>query len=307
MTAPGVAAPPLTRPLVTARAPSARRKALRQWWRFKVIAGGLILLGLILVGLIGPFVTPFDPNRQALNESLVAPQWFAGPHLLGTDNLGRDIFSRLISGARVSLLVACSVVLISGVVGFTLGVISGFYGGRVDFLIQKVVEVAWAFPSLLLAIAILAFLGQSLSNLVLAIVARRWLQYCRLVRAESLSLRERDFVTAARVLGAAGPRIMRIHLLPNLIPTTLVLASYSMASSLIAESSLSFLGLGVPPSIPTWGTMLADGRSYVTAAPWLSVFPGLCIFVVVLGINLLGDGLRDVLDPRMRKAASDLA
>jgi peptide/nickel transport system permease protein len=301
------ASPALARPGVAVRGQARSRARLRQWWRFKLIAGGLILLGLIVVGVIGPFVTPYDPNRQALNESLVAPQWFGGPHLLGTDNLGRDIFSRLISGARVSLLVACSVVLISGAVGFLLGVISGFYGGRVDFLIQKVVEVAWAFPSLLLAIAILAFLGQSLTNLVLAIVARRWLQYCRLVRAECLSLRERDFVTAARVLGAPGPRIMRIHLLPNLIPTSLVLASYSMASSLIAESSLSFLGLGVPPSIPTWGTMLADGRSYVTAAPWLSVFPGLCIFVVVLGINLLGDGLRDVLDPRMRKAASDLA
>jgi peptide/nickel transport system permease protein len=301
------ASPALARPGVAVRSHARSRALLRQWWRFKLIAGGLILLGLIVVGVIGPFVTPYDPNRQALNESLVAPQWFSGPHLLGTDNLGRDIFSRLISGARVSLLVACSVVVISGAVGFLLGVISGFYGGRVDFVIQKAVEVAWAFPSLLLAIAILAFLGQSLANLVLAIVARRWLQYCRLVRAECLSLRERDFVTAARVLGAPGPRIMRIHLLPNLIPTSLVLASYSMASSLIAESSLSFLGLGVPPAIPTWGTMLADGRSYVTSAPWLSVFPGLCIFVVVLGINLLGDGLRDVLDPRMRKAASDLA
>jgi peptide/nickel transport system permease protein len=306
MTAPGVAAPPLTAPLVVSRTRSARRTALSQWWRFKLIAGGAILLGLIVVGLIGPFVTPFDPNRQSLNESLVAPQWFGGAHLLGTDNLGRDIFSRLISGARVSLLVACSVVLISGVVGFSLGAISGFYGGRLDFLIQKAVEVAWAFPSLLLAIAILAFLGQSLNNLVLAIVARRWIQYCRLVRAECLSLRQRDFVTAARVLGAPGPRIMRVHLLPNLMPTSLVLASYVMAGSLIAESSLSFLGLGVPPAIPTWGTMLADGRSYVTAAPWLSVFPGLCIFVVVLGINLLGDGLRDVLDPRMRKAVTRL-
>jgi peptide/nickel transport system permease protein len=301
------ASPALATPAVALRSKARERARLRQWWRFKLIAGGLILLCLIVVGLFGSVVTPFDPNRQALNESLVAPQWFGGSHVLGTDNLGRDILSRLISGARVSLLVACSVVLISGAVGFLLGVISGFYGGRLDFLIQKVVEVAWAFPSLLLAIAILAFLGQSLGNLILAIVARRWIQYCRLVRAECLSLRERDFVTAARVLGAAGPRIMRVHLLPNLIPTSLVLASYSMASSLIAESSLSFLGLGVPPAIPTWGTMLADGRSYVTSAPWLSVFPGLCIFVVVLGINLLGDGLRDVLDPRMRKAASDLA
>jgi peptide/nickel transport system permease protein len=303
-TSPAAAAQPL--PGHRVRGASRLPASLRQWWRFKILAGGVILLGLILVGLLGPLAAPFDPNRQSLNESLVGPQWFGGPHALGTDNLGRDIFSRLISGARISLLVACSVVLVAGGVGFVLGAASGYCGGRVDFVIQKAVEVAWAFPSLLLAIAILAFLGQSLTNLILALVARRWIQYCRLIRAECMALRQRDFITAARVLGASGPRIIRVHLLPNLIPTSVVMASYVMALSLIAESSLSFLGLGVPPIIPTWGSMLAEGRSYVTAAPWLSIFPGLCIFVVVLGINLLGDGLRDVLDPRMRKIAIDL-
>ena len=272
--------------------------------RAKIWLGGVIVLGLILVGIFGPSVAPFDPNQLSLGESLKAPQWFGGPHFLGTDNLGRDIFSRLLHGARVSLLVAISVVVISGFVGVTLGSVSGFYGGRVDFLIQKVVEVVWAFPSLLLAIAIIAFLGQALPNLIIALVAQRWIQYCRVVRSESLSLRQRDFVTAARVLGAGGPRIIRRHLFPNLVPSTLVIATFAMASSIISEASLSFLGLGVPPDIPTWGTMLSDGRSYVTSAPWLSIFPGLAIFVVVLGINLLGDGLRDVLDPRMKKAAA---
>ncbi len=271
-----------------------------------MLIGGAIVLTLVLVGLFGPSTAPYDPNQLNLLESLKAPQWLGGAHFLGTDNLGRDVFSRLIHGARVSLLVAVSVVVISGLVGVTLGAVSGYYGGRIDFFIQKGVEVIWAFPSLLLAIAIMAFLGQGLPNLIIALVAQRWIQYCRVVRSESLSLRSRDFVTAARVLGAGGPRIISRHLLPNLVPSAVVIATFAMATSIISEASLSFLGLGVPPVIPTWGTMLADGRSYVTSAPWLSIFPGLAIFVVVLGINLLGDGLRDVLDPRMRKAAAEL-
>src|SRR6266508_3330693 len=210
----------------------------------------------------------------------------------------RDILSRLMFGARVSLLVAFTVVIVSGAVGIGLGAVSGYFGGKVDFLIQKFVEVIWAFPSLLLAIAILAFLGQGLLNLILALVAQRWIQYCRVVRGESLSLRHREFVTAAKVLGAGDGRVIVRHVLPNLIPSSLVIGTFAMATAIISEASLSFLGLGVPTNIPTWGTMLADGRNYISTAPWLSIFPGVAIFLVVLGINLLGDGLRDVLDPR---------
>src|SRR5215213_7274215 len=279
---------------------------VRPWMRTKIYVGGAIVLLLVLLGLFGPAIAPYDPNALQLRDATRAPQWFGGAHFFGTDNLGRDILSRLLYGARVSLIIAFTVVIISGFVGISLGAISGFFGGLVDFLIQKFVEVVWAFPSLLLAIAILAYLGQGLQNLILALVAQRWIQYCRVVRGESLSLRRREFVTAAEVVGAGHARIILRHIVPNIVPSALVIGTFSMATAIIAEASLSFLGLGVPPDVPTWGTMLGDGRNYISTAPWLTIFPGAAIFIVVLGINLLGDGLRDVLDPRRKKAAADL-
>ncbi len=279
---------------------------LRPWMRAKVYAGGLIVLVFIVVGMVGPMVAPYDPNKQQLDLMLQVPQWFGGDHFLGTDNLGRDILSRIVYGARISLLVAFAVVFISGFVGVGLGAVSGFFGGEVDFSIQKLVEVIWAFPPLLLAITIVAFLGQELHNLILALVAQRWIPYCRVARGQSLSLRARDFVSAARSLGASNSRIILHHILPNLVQASLVIGTFAMASAIISEASLSFLGLGVPPEIPTWGTMLADGRIYVSTAWWLALFPGLCIFVTVLGINLLGDALRDILDPRLKRAGSGI-
>lgn len=274
--------------------------------RMKVFVGGLIVLILVVVGTVGPWVAPHNPNAQQLRAALQAPQWFGGAHFLGTDNLGRDVLSRVIYGARVSLLVAFAVVVISGFVGVALGAISGYFGGRIDFTIQKLVEVMWAFPPLLLAITILAFLGQGLFNLILALVAQRWIQYCRVVRGQALSLRERDFVTATRALGASDKMIIWRHILPNLMQISLVIGTFAMASAIIAEASLSFLGLGVPPEIPTWGTMLSDGRIYISTAWWLALFPGLCIFVTVLGINLLGDAIRDLLDPRLKRVGAGL-
>ena len=279
-----------------------KERSWPEWAQPKLIAGGLIVCILIVVGVLSPWLAPYDPGKQALEAALKAPQWFDGSHFLGTDNLGRDILSRIIYGARVSLLVAFAVVLISGLVGVTLGAISGYFGGKIDFAIQKLVEVVWAFPALLLAITILAFLGQGLFNLILALVAQRWIQYCRVVRGQALSLRGRDFVTATRALGASNQRIIGRHILPNLIQISLVIGTFSMASAIISEASLSFLGLGVPPEIPTWGTMLADSRSYISTAWWLALFPGLCIFLTVLGINLLGDAIRDLLDPRLKRA-----
>ena len=273
---------------------------VRPWMRTKIYLGGMIVVSLVLLGIMGPYLAPFDPNEQQLRETLRPPEWFVGSHFLGTDNLGRDILSRLMHGARVSLIVGFAVILISGVIGVTLGATSGYFGGKIDFLVQKVVEVFWAFPDLLIAIAILAFLGQSLPNLIIAFVARRWIQYNRIVRGETLSLREREYVIAARALGARDRRIILHHVLPNLIPSIVVIGTFAMAQAIILESALSFLGLGVPPSIPTWGTMLADGRSYMSTAGWLTIFPGLAIFTTVMGVNLLGDGLRDVLDPRMK-------
>ena len=267
----------------------------------KAFSGGTIVLIFILMGLFGPALAPHDPNKQELTAMMKAPQGLHSAHVLGTDNLGRDILSRIISGSRVSLLIAFAVVFVSGVIGITLGAISGYFGGKIDFLIQKLVEVVWAFPPLLLGITIMAFLGQGLFNLILALVAQRWIPYCRVVRGQTLSLRSRDFITAAQCLGAGNRRIITRHIVPNLIQTSLVIGTFAMASSIIAEASLSFLGVGVPPEIPTWGTMLADARIYISTAWWLPLFPGLCIFITVLGINLLGDALRDLLDPRLKR------
>jgi peptide/nickel transport system permease protein len=272
----------------------------------KAFTGGVIVLAFIMIGILGPWFAPHDPNKQELTAMLKAPQGIGSAHLLGTDNLGRDILSRVIHGSRVSLLIAFAVVFVSGFIGITLGAISGYFGGKVDFLIQKLVEVIWAFPPLLLGITIMAFLGQGLFNLILALVAQRWIPYCRIVRGQTLSLRSRDFVTAARCLGAGNRQIITRHIIPNLIQTSLVVGTFAMASSIIAEASLSFLGVGVPPEIPTWGTMLADARIYISTAWWLPLFPGLCIFVTVLGINLLGDALRDLLDPRLKRTASGI-
>ena len=272
----------------------------------KAFTGGAIVLIFIMVGLLGPGLAPADPNKQQLTAMLKAPEGIGSAHALGTDNLGRDILSRVIHGSRVSLLVAFAVVFVSGFVGITLGAISGYFGGKVDFIIQKLVEVVWAFPPLLLGITIMAFLGQGLFNLILALVAQRWIPYCRVVRGQTLSLRSRDFVTAAQCLGASNRQIITRHILPNLIQTSLVIGTFAMASSIIAEASLSFLGVGVPPEIPTWGTMLADARIYISTAWWRPLFPGLCIFITVLGINLLGDALRDLLDPRLKRGGAGI-
>lgn len=272
----------------------------------KAFTGGVIVLVFIVIGIIGPSIAPFDPNKQELTAMMKAPAGIGAAHSLGTDNLGRDILSRVIYGSRVSLLVAFAVVFVSGFIGIALGAISGYFGGKVDFVIQKLVEVVWAFPPLLLGITIMAFLGQGLFNLILALVAQRWIPYCRVVRGQTLSLRNRDFVTAAQCLGASNRQIITRHIIPNLIQTSLVIGTFAMASSIIAEASLSFLGVGVPPEIPTWGTMLADARIYISTAWWLPLFPGLCIFVTVLGINLLGDALRDILDPRLKRSGAKI-
>src|SRR5438445_2851917 len=268
----------------------------------KAFPGGLIVLTFIAVGIFGPALAPHDPNKQELTAMVKAPQGIGTANVLGTANLGRDMLSRVVHGARVSLIVAFAVVLVSGLIGITLGAVSGYFGGKIDFLIQKLVEVIWAFPPLLLGITIMAFLGQSLFNLILALVAQRWIPYCRVVRGQTLSLRQREFVVAAQCLGASRRQIITRHIIPNLIQTSLVIGTFAMASAIITEASLSFLGVGVPPEIPTWGTMLADARIYISTAWWLPLFPGLCMFMTVLGINLLCDALRDILDPRLTRA-----
>jgi peptide/nickel transport system permease protein len=256
-------------------------------------------LGLVLaLALFGGWITPYDGNAQDLMEALDPPALGAGAHLLGTDQLGRDIFARMVSGARISLLIATSVVLISGVVGTLLGALSGYWGGVRDVAVQKLVETFWAFPPILLALTIMAFFGQTLTNIVFAIAVQRWIPYCRIARAQSLVLSTKDFVAASEIMGGHTTWIIRRHILPNLLSQAIVIATFSMATSILAEASLSFLGLGVPPSMASWGGMLAEGRSYIVEAWWIAVFPGLGIVFTVLGLNLVGDWLRDLLDPK---------
>jgi peptide/nickel transport system permease protein len=277
------------------------RKRARPFLKPKIVFGGSIVLVLLFMGAFAPLISPFNPNTQDLNIVLRAPQWLSGPYVLGTDQLGRDVLSRIFYGARISLIIGLGVAVLSGVIGITLGAVSGFYAGKIDLLIQKAVEVMWAFPPLLFAIALIAFLGQSLHILVIALVLQRWIPFCRVARAQALSLRSRDFVDAARALGATNGRILRKNIVPNLIQTSIVIGTFAMATAIISEASLSFLGLGVPRHIPTWGSMLADARAHISTSWWLPLFPGLFILTTVLGINLLGDGLRDVLDPRLSR------
>lgn len=277
------------------------QRALRPWLRPKASFSIVILSILVFCGLLAPWVAPFDPLEQDLSIAMTGPSLTSG-NLFGTDHVGRDVLSRIIYGARVSLVIAISVVSISGVFGLVLGIVSGYFGKTIDFIIQKFVEVVWAFPPLLLAISVVAFLGQSLTILIIALAMQRWIPYCRVARANALTIKEREYVVAARSIGASHTRIIFRHILPNLIQSTLVIGTFAMAAAIIAEASLSFLGLGVPPEVPTWGGMLADGRAYVSTAWWIAVFPGLAIFVTVLSINLLGDVLRDNLDPRLRRS-----
>lgn len=271
---------------------------------FKVMVGGIILAGLVICGLAAPLLAPFDPQEQRLESRLQAPAWLGGraqANLLGTDNLGRDILSRIVYGSRISLLVGATTVVLAGLVGCFLGAVAGYFGKRVDEVVGKITELFLAFPFLLLAIALMAFLGQGVINIIIALMVSRWVQYCRVVRGEVLSLKERDFVTAAKALGAGDYYVLLRHVMPNTFASVTVVATFAMAVVIISEASLSFLGLGVPAHIPTWGSMLSEGRSYMNRAPWLTIFPGMAIFVTVFGINLLGDGLRDILDPKLRR------
>lgn len=269
--------------------------------------GGLVGLGVIsvvvLLAAAAPLATPHSPAALNIANRLVPPAWSPGGstrHLLGTDHLGRDVLSRLAYGARVSLLVGLSAVAISGVVGVLLGLIAGYYRGWLDDAVMRLADFELAFPFILLAIAVLAVLGPGLEKVILVLGLTGWAQYCRLTRAQVLGLRETEFVEAARTIGASTTRILARHVLPNALAPVIVIASFSVASVIIAEASLSFLGLGIPPAVPSWGGMLSEGRAYIERAWWLVTFPGLALMLTVLSINVLGDALRDALDPRLR-------
>jgi peptide/nickel transport system permease protein len=263
-----------------------------------MIRVGIIIVVLaVLAATLGPVLTPYDPSAQTLAERLGPP---SAAHPFGLDELGRDILSRLLSGARISLLVGLAVVSVSSLIGMTLGSIAGYFGGGIDDLISRVIDILMAFPGILLAIALVAVLGPSLTNVVLALSVIGWVGYARLVRGQALRAREFEYVQAARALGAGPARIVARHVLPTAFPAVIVQATLGMAGAIIAEASLSFLGLGVQPPTPSWGTMLDAGRSHLFDAPHLTVFPGLAIATLVLGFNFLGDGLRDRIDPKAK-------
>ena len=267
------------------------------------VAGAVILLLVIAVAVAAPYVAPHDPARQSLIRRFTPPLWIQGgssAYPLGTDQVGRDILSRIIYGARISLLVGIAAVAVSLVVGVTLGLLSGFLRGRVDAVIMTVVDVTLSFPQLLLALAFVAALGPSLLTIIVVLGLTGWERYTRVVRAEVLALREKDFVEAARAIGASPARMVLRHLLPNTFSSIIVMSTLQVAQAILQEAALSFLGVGTGTAHPTWGQMIALGRDFVSVAWWLATFPGLAILLTVLAINLVGDRLRDALDPRVR-------
>jgi peptide/nickel transport system permease protein len=257
--------------------------------------GVAIIVLLAGAAVLGPALMPYDPSAQELALRLEGP---TPAHLFGLDELGRDILARVLAGARISFFVGLTVVTISAVVGTLLGAIAGYFGGILDDVISRVIDTLLAFPGLLLAIALVAVLGPSLTNVLLALTVIGWVGYARLVRGQVLRAREFEYVQAARALGAGADRILWRHVIPTALPAVVVQATLGMAGAIIGEAALSFLGLGVQPPTPSWGTMLSGGRAHLLDAPHLTVFPGLAIALLVLGFNFVGDGLRDLTDPK---------
>ncbi|MBI4639952.1 MAG: ABC transporter permease [Candidatus Tectomicrobia bacterium] len=278
----------------------------RLWHKFMKnpigLLGLLILATVVFCAVFSPWVAPHSPTKQSLINRFAPPAWVQGgsiKYLLGTDQVGRDILSRIVYGARISLIVGIFSVTISLMIGVTLGLISGFLGGRIDQLIMTVVDIMLAFPGIILALAFVAVLGPSLKNIIIVLGVTGWERYARVVRAETLAFREQEFVIAARAIGASSLKIMARHIFPNTISSIIVMGTLQTATNILAEASLSFLGLAPGSTNPTWGQMIATSRDFVSVAWWLPTFPGFAILLTVLAINLVGDRLRDVLDPKV--------
>jgi len=274
------------------------KKFTRMLRNFAFTAGLLLTVVIVLVAILAPLIAPYDPNIQDTSRRLEPP---SHSHPLGLDDLGRDVLSRILWGARVSLRVGFSVVILASLIGITLGAMSGYFGGWIDTIIMRITDILLAFPGILLAIALVAVLGPSLNNVILALVIIGWVGYARLVRGQVLKVREMEYVTAAKALGAKSPRVIVRHVLPNIMNPVIVMATLGLAGAILAEASLSFLGLGVQPPTPSWGKMLDDGRRYIGVANHLAIFSGAAIMLAVMGLNFLGDGMIDALDPKYRK------
>jgi peptide/nickel transport system permease protein len=262
------------------------------------LAGLLLLILFLLLALLAPLLSPYDPLGQNISESLYPP---SAKHLLGTDKLGRDMFSRMVYGARISIIVGLAVVALAGSLGTFVGILAGYLGRWADELLMRVTDIFFAFPSLILAMAIAGALGPSLQNALIAVAVVTWPVYARLIRGQVLALREREFVQAARAIGVGNRRIIFRHLLPNTMAPFLVQASFDMGTVILSIAGLSFIGFGAQPPTPEWGTMISEGRNYITTQWWLTAGPAMGILLLVAAFNLVGDGLRDILDPQLRR------
>lgn len=268
------------------------------------LVGFLLLAVLVAVAILAPVLGLASPIRGNLTARLAPPTWTSllspGAHPLGTDEVGRDILSRIVHGSRLTLMIAATAVILGGIVGTLLGIVSGYYRGIVDRILMRLVDIQLALPLMLLALLVVAALGPSFNNLVIVLALASWIRYARIIRGQVLALREREFIQSAHAIGASTARIMLRHILPNVLTPALVVATLELARIIIMDAALSFLGLGIQPPNPSWGRMLADGRVYMSTAWWIVTFPGLTILVTVLSVNLLGDWLRDYFDPKLR-------
>ncbi len=283
--------------MADAVAVSASTRAWRQLKRdrLSILGAGIVAL-VVILALAAPWIAPHDPNAISVANRLQPP---SSTHLIGTDELGRDALSRLLYGARVSLVVGVGVVLARALIGVSIGIVAGFFGGRVDAILMRIVDVFLTFPGLLLALGIMAIWGPGLDRVIIALSVGGWAPFARLVRAEAMTIKERDFVAAATALGARRARVMLRHVLPNVLPLIVVYSAVNISVPIVAEAALSFLGLGIQPPDFSWGSMLSGAHAYMRTAWWLALFPGMAITLTVIGFNLLGDGIRDALDPRV--------
>ena len=264
--------------------------------------GLFLLIVMITLSILAPVLAPYNPAKSDIRNRLKPPSWSLEPgsHFLGTDNVGRDILSRVLYGGRVSIFVGIAAVTLGGILGTVLGVTAGYFRGTSEGIIMRLVDIQLAFPSILFAVAIMAVLGASVLNVVVVLSLTSWATYCRVARSQTLSLRENEFIHAARSIGTRDRVIILRHILPNALSPLIVIASFGVAMAIINEAALSFLGVGVPTAIPTWGGMLGEGREYLRIAWWFSTFPGIALVLTVFGVNVLGDWIRDYLDPRLR-------
>jgi peptide/nickel transport system permease protein len=297
---------PLDAEVLPAQAPAAAPTGAgvaRRWWRRfarnrGAVFGLAVFLAIVVMALFADVLAPYDPVLQGVGPANEAPSW---AHWAGTDSFGRDMLSRVIYGARIALVVGIVAVLLAMVVGVTLGLVAGYYGGAVDAVIMRLMDGLFAFPIIILAIAMMAVMGFGVKNVIVAVAVGFIAPFARVTRADVLAVKEEPYIEAARLAGVSGPAIIARHVLPNVLAPIIVQAALRVSGAIITESGLSFLGLGPPPPTPVWGSMIAEGRNFIVMAPHISTIPGIALMVTIVGLNLLGDGLRDTLDPRLRR------